>query len=89
MYMCAGTQSASDHANHVIVMRAYDIRPNKRPQEGEEEEDEENDSDGEVEKMKDKEEEDDVPKAQMKTCLIKHKGSVNRIRVSGNALDYS
>ena len=77
MYMCAGTQSERDHANYVVIMRAYELYPNKSPTEKDSEDDEE-DSDEEVKNM----EQQEIQKAKMKTYQLKHPGTVNRIRVS-------
>lgn len=76
-YCVSGTQSEHGHLNHVIVMKMENLHQTSKAKnesdENKEDSDEEQDEDGE---------EDEDEKPELETALIKHSGSVNRIRVS-------
>ena len=73
MYVVAGTQAERAHANHLIIMKMENLHRNKIEKEEEEDEEEGDDEDSD---------EDDDKKAELNTAMIKHTGSINRIRVS-------
>ncbi|XP_041363827.1 glutamate-rich WD repeat-containing protein 1-like [Gigantopelta aegis] len=71
-YTVAGTQSQRGHANSIIVMKMSNLRKTQKEKKDDEEDDEEEESDSE--------DEDELP--EMETALVKHTGSVNRIRTT-------
>ncbi|XP_072391026.1 glutamate-rich WD repeat-containing protein 1 [Diabrotica undecimpunctata] len=68
-YLVAGTQAPQSHANHVIVMKLSNMH-----QTGKDEEEDESDEDDD--------EEDNNQNPKMAGALIKHQGTVNRIRAT-------
>ncbi len=73
MYLVSGTQAERAHLNHVIVMRASNLRRNRSSEEGKEE------NDDEEEDSSDSDDEDAKP--ELDCAMIKHHGGVNRLRV--------
>lgn len=74
-YCVSGSQSEQGHLNHVIVMKMSNLHQTTKVKSESEENKEESDEDEE-------DEEDEDEKPELETALVKHSGSVNRIRVS-------
>ena len=68
--MVSGTQAERAHVNNVIVMKMSNLHKTAKVKE-----------DNEDNENEEEEEEDDEKEPDMETALIKHNGSVNRIRV--------
>ncbi|CAG9863015.1 unnamed protein product [Phyllotreta striolata] len=67
-YVVAGTQSPQAHTNNIIVMKLSNMHKTGKENDDDEEED------------SDEEDEDEEKKPKMAGALIKHQGTVNRIR---------
>lgn len=77
-YIVAGTQAQRAHTNSVIVMKMGNLHRNKEAKPAKEDADEKSDSDSDS----DSEDDSDADKApELEAAMIKHTGSVNRIRV--------
>ncbi|XP_077980352.1 glutamate-rich WD repeat-containing protein 1-like [Glandiceps talaboti] len=70
-YLVAGTQAEKTHLNNIIVMKMSNLYKTKKDEEEEEKEDDDDD---------DSSEENEDEKAELETSMIKHNGSINRIR---------
>lgn len=74
-YMVSGTQAAGSYTNQVIVMKMANLHRTSK-----EKEKKDSDLESDEESSSDEEEEDEEKKPVMSAALIKHIGSVNRIR---------
>ena len=75
-YLVAGTQAASSHINHIILMKMHNLHRTSK----EKPSDKDSDLESESEDESDEEAEDVSKKPKMTCALVKHVGCVNRIR---------
>lgn len=71
-FVVAGSQAERAHVNNIIVMKMSNLQKNKAADKDKDEDDEDDDESDD--------DEDEDAKPELETAMIKHNGSVNRIR---------